>query len=473
MQVTETLSQGLKREFKVTIEAGALAKRVDEEIEALKGKVRLNGFRPGKVPTAHLKRLYGKQVMADVLQNAVSDANKSIVEERGLKLAMDPRIEFPEDSKEIEAVMDGKGNLTYGVAVEVLPQFEIADFSGLEITRESAEPPQEEIDEQIQNLAKQNRPYSAKPEGAKAEKDDRITIDFVGSIDGVPFDGGKGENMPLVLGSGQFIPGFEDGLIGSSKGESRTVKATFPEGYQAANLAGKEADFAVIVKEVEAPGEVAVSDELAKSFGMESLDNLKTAISENLARELLIVSRAKTKRSLLDALDSQYSFELPPSLVEQEFANVWGQVEQDMKASGKTFADEDTTEEEAREEYRRIAERRVRLGLVLAKIGDDAKVQITDDEVSKALVERARQFPGQEKQVWEFYRKNPQALAELRAPIFEEKVVDHILGSAKVTDKLVSRDELLADEESADLGNAVKGKTGKTRKTMAKDTAKE
>ncbi|WP_342362623.1 trigger factor [Terrarubrum flagellatum] len=457
MQVIETLSQGLKREFKVTIEAGSLLKRVDEEIETLKGKVRINGFRPGKVPTAHLKRLYGRSLMADVLNNAVVDANKAIVEERGLKLAMDPKIEFPENKDEIDNVMDGKGDLTYGVAVEVLPQFEVADFSGISVTRESAEPPAEEIDEEIQRLAKQNRPYSAKADDAAAENEDRVTIDFVGSIDGVPFEGGKGDDMPLVLGAGGFIPGFEDGMLGAKKGEQRIVKATFPEGYQKAELAGKVADFDVTVKQIEAPGEAVVNDELAKAFGLESLDKLKDAIKENFSRELLIVARAKTKRRLLDALDGQYSFELPPTLVEQEFANVWGQVEQDMKASGKTFEDENTTEEKAREEYRKIAERRVRLGLVLAQIGDAAKVQITDDEVSKALVERARQFPGQEKAVWDFYRKNPQALAELRAPIFEEKVIDHILAGAKVTDKVVSRDELLADDESSELGKALKG----------------
>ncbi|MBN9064018.1 MAG: trigger factor [Rhizobiales bacterium 65-9] len=457
MQVTETLSEGLKREFKVTLEAAALAKRVDEELNALQGKARINGFRPGKVPVAHLRRLYGRSVMADVVNNAVVDANKAIVEERGLRLAMDPKIDFPESQDEIEKVIEGKGDLTYGVAVEVLPQFEVADFSGLEIVRESAEPPQEEVDEQLQNLAKQNRPYSPKAEGAAAEKDDRVTIDFVGSIDGVEFEGGKGENMPLVIGGGQFIPGFEDGLLGAKKGESRIVKATFPEAYQKADLAGKEASFDVTVKEVEAPGELVIDDELAKAFGMESLDQLKQAIKDNLSRELLVVARAKTKRRLLDALDGQYSFELPPTLVEQEFSNVWGQIEQDMKASGRTFADENTTEDEQKADYRKIAERRVRLGLVLARIGDDAKVQITDDEVSKALVERARQFPGQEKAVWEFYRKNPQALAELRAPIFEEKVIDHILAGAKVTDKTVSRDELLADEESAELGKALKG----------------
>lgn len=457
MQVTETLSQGLKREFKVTLEAAALAKRVDEELQALQGKARINGFRPGKVPVAHLRRLYGRSIMADVVNNAVVDANKAIVEERGLKLAMDPKIDFSEDKDEIEKVIEGKGDLTYGVAVEVLPQFDIADFSGIAVTREQAEPPQDEIDEQLQNLGKQNRPYSPKADDAAADKDDRVTIDFVGSIDGVPFEGGKGEDMPLVLGAGQFIPGFEDGIIGAKKGEQRTVKANFPEGYGKAELAGKQADFDVTVKQVEAPGEVQINDELAKGFGMESLDNLKQAIKDNLARELLVVARAKVKRRLLDALDAQYSFELPPTLVEQEFANVWGQVEQDMKSSGKTFADENTTEEQQKADYRKIAERRVRLGLVLAKIGDDAKVQITDDEVSKALVERARQFPGQEKAVWEFYRKNPQALAELRAPIFEEKVIDHILAGAKVTEKTVTRDELLADEESDQLTKALRG----------------
>ncbi|MGL4812680.1 MAG: trigger factor, partial [Beijerinckiaceae bacterium] len=336
-------------------------------------------------------------------------------------------------------------NLNYDLKFEILPQFEVLDFSGLEVVRETVSAPDDEVKAEIEKLAKQNRSYSAKD--GKAASDDRVVIDFVGSVDGVEFQGGKGSDVPLVLGSNMFIPGFEDQLVGAKKGDEKTVTVTFPADYPKAELAAKEAKFAVTVKEVEAPGELKIDDSLAAAFGMEKLENLEKAIRENIEKELNVVARARLKRRLLDKLDAQYTFDLPEGLVEQEFANVWASVEQDMKASGKTFADEDTTEEEARAEYRKIAERRVRLGLVLAQIGDGAKVQISDDEVSRALIERARQFPGQEKAVWDFYRKNPQALAELRAPIFEEKVIDHILAGAKVTDKAVTREVLLADDE--------------------------
>ncbi|MGL4325564.1 MAG: trigger factor [Beijerinckiaceae bacterium] len=461
MQVTETLNQGLKREYKVSIPAETLAKRMDEEIESLKGKVQLKGFRPGKVPTGHLKRMYGRSVMGDVLQNAINEANKSIIDDKGLKLAMEPQVSLPEGQSDQEALFDGKANLNYDLKFEVLPQFEVKDFSGIEVVRETAEIPEDEVKTELERLAKQNLSYEPRDDKAKAKTDDRVIIDFVGSIDGVEFQGGKGTDVPLVLGSGMFIPGFEEQLVGTKKGDALTVKTTFPADYPKADLAGKEAAFAVTVKGVEAPGDLKLDDTLATAFGMEKLENLETAIRENIGKELGVVARARLKRRLLDKLDTEYQFDLPEGLVEQEFSNVWASVEQDMKGAGKTFADEDTTEEEARAEYRKISERRVRLGLVLAQIGDAAKVQISDDEVSRALIERARQFPGQEKAVWDFYRKNPQALAELRAPIFEEKVIDHILAGAKVTDKTVTREVLLADEEED--GAKPKKKTAKKK----------
>ncbi|MGL4497347.1 MAG: trigger factor, partial [Beijerinckiaceae bacterium] len=381
MQVTETLNQGLKREFKVSIPAETLAQRMDQEIESLKGRVQLKGFRPGKVPTGHLKRMYGRSVMGDVLQNAINEANKSIIDERGLKLAMEPQIALPENASDQEALFDGKANLNYDLKFEILPQFEVLDFSGLEVVRETVSAPDDEVKAEIEKLAKQNRSFSAKD--GKAASDDRVVIDFVGSVDGVEFQGGKGSDVPLVLGSNMFIPGFEDQLVGAKKGDEKTVTVTFPADYPKAELAAKEAKFAVTVKEVEAPGELKIDDSLAAGFGMEKLENLEKAIRENIEKELNVVARARLKRRLLDKLDAQYTFDLPEGLVEQEFANVWASVEQDMKASGKTFADEDTTEEEARAEYRKIAERRVRLGLVLAQIGDGAKVQISDDEVSR------------------------------------------------------------------------------------------
>jgi trigger factor len=297
-------------------------------------------------------------------------------------------------------------------------------------------------------MAKQNRSFETK-QGA-AENGDRVVVDFVGRIDGTEFEGGGGQDIQVELGSNTFIPGFEEQLVGLKAGDTKLVKVAFPTNYLAAHLAGKDAEFDVTVKEVQAPGELKIDDELAKGFGMESLDKLKDAIRGAIQRDFDAQSRRRVKKDLLDALDGKYSFELPPSLVEQEFAAVWSQVEAEMKNNGRTFADEDTTEEEARADYRKIAERRVRLGLVLAQVGEKADIKVSDDEVTQALVERVRQYPGQERQVWEFYQKNPQALAEIRAPLFEEKVVDHILSQVKVVDETVSKEALFADDEAED-----------------------
>jgi trigger factor len=471
MNVTETLSQGLKREFQVVLNAADLKTRLDDGLQGLQGKAKINGFRPGKVPVGHLRRLYGRSVMADVLQNAVNEANQKIVADNGLKLAFEPQIKFPENKDEIEAAMEAKGDLAFTVALEVLPKIELADLSDVSLKKPVAEVPDADVDAALERMAGQNRSYTNKGEKAKAATGDRLIISFVGTLEGKPFDGGTGEGIPLDLGAGQFIPGFEDQLEGAKAGETRTVKVTFPENYTAEQLAGKPAEFEVTVTEVQAPEPVKIDEELAKSFGMESLDALKTAIREQIGRDFGAQSRRKLKKSLLDALDGKYAFELPPTLVDQEFASVWSHVEVDMKEAKKSFEDEGTTEEAAKADYRKIAERRVRLGLVLAEIGEQAKVQISDDEVTQALVERARQFPGQEKQVWEFYRKNPQALAEIRAPIFEEKVVDHLLEQVKIEDEAVSREVLYADEDGE--AEATEAKPKKAAKKASKTESKK
>jgi trigger factor len=445
MNVTETLSQGLKREFQVVLNAADLKARLDDGLNGLQGKARINGFRPGKVPVGHLRRLYGRSVMSDVVQNAVNEANQKIVGDNGLKLAFEPQVRFPEDKETIEAAMEARGDLAFTVALEILPKFELADLSGVKLTKLVAEVPAEDVQTALERMAGQNRSFTTKGAKAKAEKGDRLIISFTGKLEGKPFDGGTGEGITLDLGAGQFIPGFEEQLEGAKTGETRTVKVSFPDNYMAEHLAGKPAEFEVTVTDIQGPDALKIDDEMAKAFGMESLDALKKAVSEQIGREYGQQSRRKLKKTLLDALDEKYAFELPPTLVEQEFRSVWSQVEADMKEAKKSFADEDTTEEAARAEYAKIAERRVRLGLVLAEIGDGAKVQIADEEVQQALIERARQFPGQEKAVWEYYRKNPQALAELRAPIFEEKVVDHLLTQVSVDEITVSREALFSD----------------------------
>ena len=452
MQVTQTLSEGLKREFRVVVPADELDIKVNTRLDELKGSVRINGFRPGKVPVGHLKRLYGRSAMAEAIEATVRDANAKIVTDNNLRLAMEPQVKLPTEEAAINAVVEGKADLDYSVAMEVLPKIELADFKHIKLERLVAEVTDAEIDEAVKTIAEQNRPFAPKGEGAEAASGDKVTISFTGTIEGAPFEGGTGEDIAVVIGSKSFIPGFEEQLIGIKAGENRTVKASFPPNYLKADLAGKEATFEVNAKSIDAPGELTINDDFAKQLGLESLAKLRDAVKDRIAREHAGASRNRLKRQLLDALDERHKFDLPPTLVSQEFDNVWQTVEGDLKQQGRTFADEGTTEEEARAEYRKIAERRVRLGLVIAEIGDKNQIKVTDEEMQRAVVDRARAFPGQEQQVWEFYRNNPQAVASLRAPIYEEKVVDFLTELANVSEKKVAREELYKDDDEDKAG---------------------
>jgi trigger factor len=447
MNVTETLADGLKREYRVVVPATDLETKVNARLDDMKGRVRINGFRPGKVPVSHLKRVYGRAVMAETIDETVREANASIVTQHGFRLAKEPKVTLPEAEADVNAVVDGKADLSYSVAIEILPKIELTDFSAISLEKLTAPVTDEEVDASLNRLAEQSRPFEDKGEGAKAATGDKVTVSFTGSIDGKPFEGGTGEDIAVELGSNSFIPGFEEQLAGIAAGETRTVKATFPENYLSKDLAGKEASFEVTAKSIAAPGTVTIDDAFAKSLGMESLDKLKEALKERTAREHAAESRRKVKRALLDALDERHRFELPPTLVEEEFENVWRTVTSDLEAQKKTFADENTTEEAARAEYRGIAERRVRLGLVLSEIGAKNDIKVTDDELNRAVMERARQFPGQEQRIWEYYRKSPEATASLRAPLYEEKVVDFLLELVKSSEKTVSREELYRDED--------------------------
>ncbi len=467
MHATQIAAEGLTREFQVVFPVGDLEARLNEQLDNLKDKVRINGFRPGKAPLSYLKRVYGRSVMADVVQNAVNEANRKIVEDNKLKLAFEPRITFPEDQAEVEAVMEAKRDLAFKVALEILPTVDLKDHGGISLVREVVEPADAEVEEALTRMAKQNRTFAPKADGAAAEDGDRLTVDFVGTIDGAAFEGGSAQDIQVELGSNTFIPGFEDGLLGAKAGETRTISVTFPVNYMATHLAGKDASFSVTVKVIEAPQPVAIDDELAKAFGMSDIAAFRTAVKETLSREYAKEARVKLKKSLLDALDGLYDFPLPPTLVEQEFAGIWASVENEMKSRNATFPDEGKTEDEARAEYRRVAERRVRLGLVLAEVGESAKIQVSDDEMTQALVERARQFPGQEKAVWDYYRKNPQAMAELRAPVFEEKVVDVLLTQVKVEDKPTTREALMAEAEAEEAAVAPKPAKKKAAKAKA------
>jgi trigger factor len=354
---------------------------------------------------------------------------------------------MPQDQKEVEDILAGKSDLNYTVSVEVVPTIELADFKSFSVEKPMVDVADSEVDEAIKRIADANRAYADKGEGAKAATGDRVTVSFKGTIDGVAFDGGTGEDIPVVVGSGSFIPGFEDQLTGIGAGETRTIKVTFPDNYASDKLAGKPAEFETTATKIEAPQETALDDEFAKTLGMDSLDKLKEAARARLAAEYAGASRMRLKRQLLDRLDEAHKFDAPPSLVEQEFEVMWRSIAAEMQQSGKSFADENTTEEAAREEYRKIADRRVRLGLVLSEIGEKNKIQVTDDEVSRAVIERARQMPGREKEVWDFYRSNAEALAQLRAPIYEDKVVDFILELATVTEKKITREELYKDDD--------------------------
>jgi len=448
MQVTETLSEGLKREFKVVVPAAELDAKVNARLDEIKDRVRINGFRPGKVPVSHLKRLYGRSTMAEVIEATVRDTNNQIVSEHGFKLAADPKVTLPTEEGEVEKLIAGERDLDYTMAVEIVPVIALADFKTIKLTRLSADVSDAEVDEAIGRIVEQNKPFTPKAEGAKAEKGDRVVISFKGTINGEAFEGGTGDDSAVLIGSNTFIPGFEDQLIGIGVGETRTLKVRFPEHYQAAHLAGKDAEFVVDAKSLEAPGTVEVNDEFAKSLGLESLAKLRDAVKDSLVREHAGTARQKVKRALLDELDKLHKFEPPPSLVEEEFDRVWKSVLQEMETEKKTFADENTTEDKAKDEYRTIADRRVRLGLVLAEIGEKNNITVSDEEMNRAMMERVRQFPGQEQKVYEYLRQNPQALAAMRAPIFEEKVVDFLLELATVTDSKVSREELYKEDES-------------------------
>jgi len=447
MQVNETVADGLKHEFQVSLAATEIGAKVDAKLLDLKDKVKLNGFRPGKVPMDHLKKLYGRSVAAETVEELVRETNNQIFSDRGFRLANEPKITMPSEQKAVEDVLDGKADLNYSVAIEVIPPIQLADFKSFTVEKPVADVTDADIDEAIKRIADQNRAYEDKAEGAKAASGDRVTVSFKGTIDGVAFDGGTAEDIQVVIGSNGFIPGFEDQLIGIGSGETRTLKVSFPTNYGAANLAGKAAEFETTAGKIEAPKDAVIDDEFAKMLGLESLDKLKEVMRERLTQEFAGATRQRVKRVLLDRLDEAHRFDPPPSLVEEEFNLMWNSIKSEMESNGKTFADENTTEDAAREEYRRIADRRVRLGLVLSEIGDKNKITVTDDEVSRAVVDRARQMPGREKEVWDFYRKNPGALAQLRAPIYEDKVVDFILELANVTDKKVSREELYKDED--------------------------
>lgn len=469
MQVIETLAEGLKREIKVVIPAADMKSRLDERLVDAKDKVRINGFRPGKVPLAHLKKMYGKSIMADLVNELVRDKPSEIISGRGEKSATQPSISMTEDQDEADKILAAEADFEFNLVYEVIPAIELKSNDGIKVTREVVEVTEDEINEQILKIAESARTYETK--AGKAAEGDRVTMNYLGKVDGVAFDGGAAEDAELVIGSNRFIPGFEDQLVGVEAGEEKSITVTFPTEYPAANLAGKEAVFDITVKDVAAAADVEINDELATKLGLESVEKLKEIVRGQIESQYTNVTRQKVKRQILDQLDEVYKFETPAGLVDAEFDNIWRQINTDLAQSGKTFADEDTTEEEAREEYRKLAERRVRLGLVLSEIGEKAGVEVTEEEMQRALFAQLQQFPGQQKEILDFFRNTPGASASLRAPIFEEKVIDKLLEEISVTEKTVTKEELLADD--AEEGDKAEKKSSSKKKAAAKADASE
>lgn len=443
MECVET-SEGLSRMYKVSVPQADLQKRFDERIEEIRPQINLKGFRPGKVPASHVKKMFGKDIMGEVVQALVQETSQKAIEDADVRPAGQPEMHMESD---MEKVLDGEQDLAYHMHLDIMPEFEPVDIKKLTLTKPVAEINDDEIEARLTQIAEANPKYDKRAKTAKARKDDAIVIDFLGKLDGEPFEGGAAEEHTLVLGSNSFIPGFEDQLIGVKAGDEKEVEVTFPEQYQAEHLAGKAAVFEVKVHEVRAPKTPDLDEEFATGLGLESLDKLKELVSEQIKNEFDGASRAKAKRGLLDVLDEKHDFELPPKMVEQEFNQIWQQVQAEMDAGRTPEEDKDKSEDDLKEEYSKIAQRRVRLGLVLAEIGRVAEIQIDEQEVQQALISEARNFPGQERQVIEFFQKDPNAMAQLRAPIYEDKVVDHILETAKVKEETVSKEDLLKEDE--------------------------
>ena len=440
MQITETTNEGLKRGFKVVIPSNAIETSVQQKIASIAQSAQLPGFRPGKVPTRVLRQRFGRSVLGEVLQETLDSTALQTIQDKSLRPALQPRIEVTK--------FDEGADLEFTMEVEILPEITPGDFSQVKLERLVAEAADAEVEEGLKRLADQQKSYVAAEAGATARDADAVVIDYQGSIDGETFVGGQGKDAQVVLGAGWLVPGFEGQLVGAKAGDQRTVNVTFPTDYPYEKLRGKAAVFDVTIKEVKLPKVPPIDDQLAKGLGLETLDGLRQKVRDQIGQEFSQISRARLKRELLDRLDEMHRFDVPSGLVNGEFEAIWQQIQADRE---RGVVDEDQkgkSDDEVKAEYRPIAERRVRLGLLLAKIGEANTISVTQDEVSRAIAVQAQRFPGQEQRVFEYYQSNPEASAQLRAPIFEDKVVDFILELAKVTERKVTKEELLADPDT-------------------------
>lgn len=455
MQLTERRSEGLLRVYDVVVPAAELQQQLNAKIAEVQPRIRLNGFRPGKVPTSHIRKVYGAGMMQDIINETVQRTTREGLEKANARPASEPSLDLKSD---IDKVVAGQEDLQFELSLEVMPEFEPADLKTISIKRPVAPVADEQVEDQLNEIAAANRGFEDK-DGAAAEGD-AVIIDFVGRIDGEAFEGGAATDAQVVIGSKQFIPGFEEQLIGAKAGEERILTVTFPEDYPAANLKGKAAEFETKVKTVRAPKEGAPDDAWAAQLGFESLNAVKDALRQRIESEHKQQSRAKAKRQLFDKLDELHDFELPPRMVEAEFNQIWRQIEQDRAQGRLDPSDEDKSEDELKTEYRDIAERRVRLGLLLAEIGRAHKIEVSDQEVAQAISAQARNFPGQERQIFDAYQRNPQLVAQVRAPIYEEKVVDYVMELIGVSDETVDRETLFAEDEPPTPAKKVKKSNG-------------
>ncbi|MDA5193733.1 trigger factor [Govanella unica] len=472
MQVTETNNEGLKREFKIVVPGKDITTRLEAQLSNMKGRLNLPGFRPGKAPMSLLKKLHGKNLIGQVLEETINEMTGKALEERNLRPALQPRIEITSFEYESE------GNLEYNMTVEIVPAIDVPDFSKVTLERLTSEVDDGAIDAEIERFSSFQKNFTEAPKTKKAENGDAVLIDFVGKRDGVAFEGGTAEGHLLELGSGQFIPGFEEQLIGAKAGDEKTLTVTFPEQYGSKDLAGKEVTFDVTVQEVRVSAPVEINDEFAKNLGLESLEALRNTLKDRLGDEIKSLSRQRLKRSLLDALADSEKFDVPEGMIELEFQQIWQHVLNDLNQEAHAHHDHahgeacdheiEEPSDEVKEEYRGIAERRVRLGLLLAEVGQKNNIIVPQDDVSRLVAREARRYPGQEKQVFEYYQQNPQALAQLRAPLYEDKVVDFILELVKVTEKSVTRDELKRAVEEDDELPEVKAPEKKKAAKKAK-----
>ena len=440
MQVTETLSEGLKRGFAITVPAADIEDKRTKRLNELGKTVKLPGFRPGKVPMAVVRQRYGSAVMSEVLEESVNTATQQVLTDRGLRSATQPKVDITS--------LDEAKDLEFTVELELLPDITMPDFGSLSLSRLKATPSDEAIDKAVEEIARRQREMEPVTEDRGAQSGDTLTVDFLGKVDDVAFPGGTGSDMAVELGGAGFIPGFWEGMVGMKPGEERQINVSFPEEYHAKELAGKAATFDITAKKLEQPKPAALDDSLAEKLGFENMDELRKLISQQIQREYDGLTRMRIKRELLDALAEKADFATPESMVEPEFNQIWQRVEADMKAGKLDDEDKDKDEDTLKSEYRVIAERRVRLGLLLSEIGRSNGIQVGGDEMTRAMRTEAQRYPGQEQQVMEFFRKNPQAAESLRGPIYEEKVVDFILELAKVEDRTVTPEELSADPEA-------------------------